>query len=325
LIRADQPALVLAPMEGVTDSPMRALLTERGGFGLCVTEFLRVTDQAPPAHVFLLHVPELAHGGRTPAGTPVQVQLLGGNEEKMAESARRACELGAPGIDINFGCPSPIVNRNDGGAALLRHPERIRQIVAAVRAAVPREIPVSAKLRLGWENTSDIFVNAEQAVLGGASWLTLHARTRVQGYRPPAHWRVVGEVRKRVGIPVVANGEIWTIDDFDRCREETGCSHFMLARGALGDPALVHEIARRLGILSADVAAEAYPFGDAPERWSPLMRRFSELAEPRSRGGQYTARRIKQWATFAHMRKPLPWFDRLKRGQSLDEVLAALA
>src|SRR6478609_5011361 len=109
-ITHDQPALVLAPMEGVTDAPMRALLTEQGGFSFCVSEFLRVTQDLLPAHVFYRHVPELNSGCRTPSGTPIQIQLLGGNEEAMATNAQRACDLGARAIDINFGCPSPTVN-----------------------------------------------------------------------------------------------------------------------------------------------------------------------------------------------------------------------
>ncbi len=322
-LKADEPALILAPMEGVTDAPMRALLTERGGYTFCVTEFLRVTGEVPSVRSFYEHVPELHRGGLTAAGTPVQVQLLGGNEEVMAQTALRACQLGARAIDINFGCPSPFVNRNDGGAALLRYPGRIRSIVAAMRAAVPREIPVSAKLRLGWENIDDIFVNAEQAALGGASWLTIHARTRVQGYRSPVHWKHIGEVRKRVGIPVVANGDLWSVEDFERCREETGAVHFMLARGGLADPALVHELARRLGLARPDVAS-AYPFGLEPRDWSPILRRFAELTEPQASGHQYSSRRIKQWLSFVHMKRPIPWFDELKREQDLQSVLAVL-
>src|SRR5262249_40055538 len=144
------PSLALAPMEGVTDAPMRALLSERGGFTYCVSEFLRVSRDVPPARVFHEFLPELRSGCRTPSGLPVHLQLLGGDSEKMAQSALLACQLGAGAIDINFGCPAPTVNRHDGGATLLKYPDRIREIVGAIRKAVPAEIPVSAKLRLGW-------------------------------------------------------------------------------------------------------------------------------------------------------------------------------
>src|SRR5262245_16499174 len=138
-IEAGTPALVLAPMEGVTDAPMRAFLSERGGLAFCVTEFVRVSHSVPGPRVFLGHVPELACGGRTPAGVPVQVQLLGGDPDRLAQAALNAVQAGARAVDLNFGCPVRTVNRHDGGAVLLNHPARIRAIVAAVRAALPRE------------------------------------------------------------------------------------------------------------------------------------------------------------------------------------------
>ena len=180
----------------------------------------------------------------------MQVQILGGDAGRMAEAAVAACAAGARAIDINFGCPAPTVNRHDGGATLLKHPKRIREIVGAVRAALPPEVPVSAKLRLGWDSQDPIHENAAMAAEGGAAWLTIHGRTRAAGYRPPAYWGPIGLVRERLGIPVVANGDIWSVAEFRRCREETGCSHFMLGRGALADPRLSHQIARELGITS---------------------------------------------------------------------------
>src|SRR5205823_3500903 len=117
-IKFGKPAVVLAPMEGVTDGPMRAMMSERGGFSFCVAEFLRISHDLLPIKTYFEHVPELAHGCKTPSGLPVQFQLLGGKPELMAASALRACQVGAQAIDLNFGCPAPIVNRNDGGATL---------------------------------------------------------------------------------------------------------------------------------------------------------------------------------------------------------------
>src|SRR3954468_12047616 len=114
-IQPGRPAIVLAPMEGVTDAPMRELMTERGGFAFCVSEFLRVSQDVPPAKVFRRHIPELERPGcLTPSGVPVQVQLLGGDPELMAAAAEVAIAAGARAIDINFGCPAPTVNRHDG-------------------------------------------------------------------------------------------------------------------------------------------------------------------------------------------------------------------
>jgi tRNA-dihydrouridine synthase C len=119
------PALILAPMEGVTDAPMRSLLTESGSFTHAVSEFLRISENILPERVYLEYSPELKNQGRTPYGTPVIFQLLGGDPEKLAQSAKIAVNLGAVGIDLNFGCPAPTVNRHDGGATLLKYPERI--------------------------------------------------------------------------------------------------------------------------------------------------------------------------------------------------------
>ncbi len=319
------PSLVLAPMEGVTDAPMRTLMTERGGISFCVSEFLRVTQQVYPSRVFFDHVPELKMNCKTPSGVPVQIQLLGGNEEIMALNALRACELGAGAIDLNFGCPSPVVNRHDGGAALLRYPERIRKIVETVRKAVPSEIPVSAKLRLGWECMEDIFVNAEQAALGGASWLTIHARTKVQGYAPPAHWKYIGELKKRHSIPIVANGDIWNRQDFLRCREVTGCEHFMIGRGALANPTLANEIALELGILTLRNSQSPQPFSFHPQQWEPILLRFSEITQSMSERSNYTASRIKQWLKLSHIKNPLvPWFDEVKVCKTSEEIFSVL-
>src|SRR5262249_48036181 len=151
-----------------------------------------------------------------------------------------------------FGCPAPTVNRNDGGATLLNHPCRIREIVSAVRSAVPKDIPVSAKIRLGWDSIDQVYENASMAAEGGASWLTIHARTRTQGYQPPVFYHPISVVRESLSIPVVANGDVFSLDDFLRCRDETGCMHFMIGRGALARPSLSYEIARELGLPSQE-------------------------------------------------------------------------
>ncbi len=310
MIRAGVPALILAPMEGVTDAPMRALMSARGGFTHCVSEFLRVTKNVPPAHVFRAHIPEMADGWRTPTGMLVQVQLLGGDAERLAETAALAVKLGAPGVDLNFGCPAQTVNRHDGGATLLKYPERIEQIVRAVRNAVPAGIPVSAKLRLGWDSIEAVHENSERAASGGADWIVIHARTRMQGYQPPVFWTAIGEARARVGIPVVANGDIWTLEDFLRCRDLTGAEHFMLGRGALADPHLAWRVARELGLPAPEVTE---PFGMEPEDWAPLIQEFVTIGAGLGR--------VKQWLRQAHSRRPRPWFETLKRFDELEQAL----
>lgn len=316
MLDPNAPALVLAPMDGITDASMRTLQGATGAFTYAVSEFLRVSVSALPIKIFRRDVPEVANGSRTITGMPVQVQLLGGDPERMAQSAHAAIRAGAKGIDINFGCPAPTVNRNDGGAALLRFPCRIREVVAAVRAAVPAEIPVSAKLRLGWDSIDAIDENAAMAAEGGASWLTIHARTRVQGYQPPVYWPAIGRVRAALGLPIVANGDIWTLDDFRRCQDETGCRHFMIGRGALADPQLPYKIAHALGL-----SAPPVPETD----WRALFQTYVEtMAAHEGRFSDKSIVRLKQWMKLAHRHGAFPYFDELKETRTIAEFFARL-
>ncbi len=186
--------LILAPMQGLTDVHMRDLLTRIAGpdgYDWCVSEFMRVTDRLLPARTIYQLCPELLTGSRTAAGTPVHVQLLGSEPAVLAENAARVAELGAAGIDLNFGCPAKTVNFHRGGAILLDEPETVHAIVAAVRSAVPASIPVSAKMRLGVNDRSRMLDNAQGIEAAGASWLTVHGRTKADGYRPPAYWDAI--------------------------------------------------------------------------------------------------------------------------------------
>jgi tRNA-dihydrouridine synthase C len=318
MLDAKRPAVILAPMEGVTDAPMRALQGEIGAFSYAVSEFLRVAGQVPPKHVFFKHIPELGTGCRTRTGLPVQVQLLGGDPGRMAEAAGRAVECGANAIDLNFGCPANTVNRHDGGATLLKFPSRIRDIVRSVRAAVPATIPVSAKMRLGWDSIDPIRENAAMAAEGGADWIAIHGRTRVAGYAPPIFWEPIGRIRESLGIPVVANGDIWNLADFRRCREATGCIHFMLGRGALADPDLSHRVATQLGIAPADDSLKW--------NWPGLLNRLTHwtrvLHENPPENG---VRRMKQWLKLAAAAATFHRFDDIKRCENERELLERLA
>ena len=313
------PALILAPMQGLTDAPMRAYQSESGAFTFAVSEFLRVSGDVLPAKMFFRQVPELHHSGRTPSGLPVQVQLLGGDPGRMAQAAAVAVSAGARAVDINFGCPAPTVNRHDGGAALLRYPERIEAIVAAIREAVPPEVPVSAKLRLGWDSPDAIFENADRAAAGGASWITIHGRTKMQGYAPPADWVRIGQVRERLSIPVVANGDLWTVEDFRRCRDITGCRHFMLGRGALANPLLPRLVACALGIATKPCPADTAQAFD----WVPHLKRLVALTAQiegkmltERRTDHFVVCRLKQWLNLAAKQGNFAEFEAIKRLQT---------
>jgi tRNA-dihydrouridine synthase C len=312
-LQPDRVSLALAPMEGISDAIVRDLLSALGAMDLCVTEFIRVAHRPVPPKVFRQHVPELEHGGRTPAGTPVMVQLLGGDPDLVAESATTAAEMGALGIDLNFGCPAKRVNGHDGGAALLRTPRRVTDVV---RACVDRiGIPVSAKIRLGFDRPDPVLDLARAAEQGGAAWLTIHGRTKVQMYKGRADWPRIGQAARALSIPVVANGDLFTPGDLDRCQATTGCSAFMLGRGAFRTPngfrwmrgwdhrpmsvddtlALLRTFVRRV---------RTDPRFDRPERvaLNRLKGWLRALAEPRPELG--------------------PVFDHVKRLSDLDQAVA---
>lgn len=281
--------LILAPMEGLTDAPMRALLTTVGGYDWCVSEFVRINDRLLPARVFRRHIPEAADGFRTPAGVPVHVQLLGSDPSALADNAALVAALGAPAIDLNFGCPAKTVNRHRGGAVLLEEPEQVHAIVAAVRRAVPAGVPVSAKMRLGYRDCGKLTENVFALVAGGASWLTVHARTKEDGYRPPAYWREIARVRALApGIRVIANGEVWTVEDHARCVEESECADVMLGRGAVASPGLALAIRRH-------VAGDP---GALPD-WASICRLQREfLLAVAADDDKAQVGRYKQWLTF---------------------------
>ena len=297
--------ILLAPMEGLLDFVLRDILTRVGGIDRCVSEFIRITDQLLPERVFTRIVPELLNGGRTLAGVPVRAQLLGSDPVCLAENAGRLAELGPAGIDLNFGCPANIVNRHGGGAALLDEPDTIAAIVSAVRRAVPAHMPVSAKMRLGFHDDSRAVECALAIAGGGADELVVHARTKAQAYRPPAYWERIADIRAAVQIPVVANGEIWTVADAHRCRQASGCHMLMLGRGVVTDPGLGLAIKASMNGLATDAvqAAQAVQVGITWPELLPLLAEFWHVVctrlDARSRAG-----RLKQWLNFLRRRFP---------------------
>lgn len=278
--------LALAPMEGLVDEALRDVLTRVGGIDWCVTEFIRVNDQLLPAHVIRRYAPELERGARTAAGTPLRVQFLGSNPSTLAENAALACELGAPAIDLNFGCPAKTVNRSRGGAVLLQEPELLHTILRAVRAAVPAVIPVTAKMRIGYENTDRALDCARALADGGAEMIVVHARTKTDGYRPPAHWDWVARIADAVAVPIYANGEIWSVDDWRRCRAISGMDDFMLGRGLVACPDLALQIA-------AARAGRAY----RPLEWPQILPLVQDFWRHQRRQftGNFAPGRLKQW------------------------------
>ena len=278
--------IALAPMEGLVDNILRDVLTQVGGIDWCVTEFIRVNDMLLPPSQFHKLAPELQHGAATRAGVPLRVQLLGSDPVCLAENAALACELGAPVIDLNFGCPAKTVNKSRGGAVLLKEPELLHSILVHVRRAVPAHIPVTAKMRLGFDSPDGAMECAIALAEGGAEQLVVHARTKVDGYKPPAHWEWVARVQDVVKVPVFANGEVWTIEDWRRCREVSGVEDIMLGRGLVSRP----DLARQIAAARAGVELPAMGWDELMPLIQAFWRQAVGKLTPRSAPG-----RLKQW------------------------------
>ncbi len=299
-------------MEGLVDFVLRDILTRVGGVDRCVSEFIRVSGTLLPNRAFIRVMPELLNGGKTFSGIPVRGQLLGSDATCLAENAARLASLGPTGVDLNFGCPAKIVNRHGGGAMLLQDPENVARIVSAVRRAVPAHLPVSAKMRLGFNDDTRAEECAQAIADAGASEIVVHARTKAHGYRPPAYWERVADVRAAVNIPVIANGEIWTVADALRCREVSGCKDIMLGRGMVADPGLAWDIRAASALvrprIESAAGTERSEGFDAPIQvtWQtlrPLINDFWALVSGRVER-KHRAGRLKQWLNFLRRRYP---------------------
>ncbi|MFU2148650.1 tRNA dihydrouridine(16) synthase DusC [Hafnia paralvei] len=274
--------VLLAPMEGVLDSLVRELLTEVNDYDLCITEFVRVVDSLLPEKVYYRLCPELAHQSRTPSGTAVRVQLLGQYPQWLAENAARAVELGSWGVDLNCGCPSKMVNGSGGGATLLKDPEMIYQGAKAMREAVPAHLPVTVKVRLGWDSGDRQFEIADAVEQAGATEITVHGRTKEDGYKAEKiNWAAIGKIRQRLNIPVIANGEIWDWQSAQDCMATTGCDSVMIGRGALNVPNLSRVI----------------KYHEPKMQWPEVMLLLKKYVRLEKQGdtGLYHVARIKQW------------------------------
>lgn len=325
------PNIQLAPMEGVLDWVLRELLSEVGGFDRMVTEFVRVTDRLQPDHVFYKYCPELLQGGRTRAGTPVYVQLLGGQPGPLAENAARLSEIGAPGVDLNFGCPAKTVNRHDGGATLLKNPDRLFNILKAVTGAA--SVPVTAKVRLGFDHKDYIREIAQAVEEGGARHVVVHARTKVEMYTKPAHWEFISRMREGREIPFLANGEIWSVDDYHRCVAASGVARVALGRGVVRRPTLAREIRAAMATTAPRASHLTDSFTVAPhlnsanvtwlhdfDRRAFLRRFFDDTLA--WRGPVYVVARMKQLLRYWSIddSEGLLWFNHIKRLSRADEI-----
>ena len=224
-------------MEGVTNAAVREVLASYGPVGLVCTEFVRISGGRISRSYLKRQVEKLP-------GVPLSVQVMGNDPELMAEAGTVVAEAGADVVDLNLGCPTNSAVRKGVGAALLKQPELLARLLSTMRRAVPGLL--SAKLRAGFDTTSEALSNARLVEASGLDYLSIHPRRRVDHYRGSADWRIVGLIRRELDIPVVGNGDIWYAQSALRMFEETRCDAVMLGRPALRNPWIFRQLSELL-------------------------------------------------------------------------------
>jgi tRNA-dihydrouridine synthase B len=283
------PAVLLAPMEAVTDLPFRTICEELGA-ALTFTEFLSAEALTRGAAKAIGRMwPSL--GGRRFA-----VQIFGREPEALARAAQMAVDVGASIVDINMGCPAKKVTAGACGSALMREPALAAALVTAVRRAVPAPIPVTVKHRAGWDESSlNAAIFARTLVDAGAAMITVHGRTRAQGFSGSARLEPIAEVRAALpaSIPVIGNGDVKDVDGYRRMKSFTGCDGVMIGRGAMGNPWLFRS-------LTALEAGDPDPGLPSIDERRAVWRRHADLVL------QHSPERMR----IHELRKTLAWYSR---------------
>ncbi|MCX4365209.1 MAG: tRNA dihydrouridine synthase DusB [Bacilli bacterium] len=262
--------IVLAPMAGISNTSYRKIIKEMGA-GLIYAEM--VSDKAITyGNEKTLDLLKMDESER-----PIAQQIFGSDIDSFVEAAKKIEKEMKPDIiDINMGCPVPkIAIRSQAGASLLKNPEKIREIVAAVVEAV--NVPVTVKIRSGWDNNSINAVEvAKEIEKAEAKAITIHARTRAQGYAGKADWNIIKQVKESVSIPVIGNGDVTSCYLAKQMLDETGCDAVMIGRGVLGNPWLIKECVEYLeqGIEPQKITPE--------EKIAMLKRHFAMLVSDKS-------------------------------------------
>ncbi len=307
-----------SPLSGVTDRVFRKLVRRYAPTSMMYTEMVNATG----LH-YVKELPRIMEVDRT-AETPISIQLFDCRPDFLAAAAQRAVEEGAETVDINMGCPVNKITRNGGGSSLLRQPEVAEAIVRQVVQAV--SVPVTVKTRIGWNDSEiNIVEFARRLEAAGAQMITVHGRTRAQGYNGTARWEWIARVKEAVAIPVIANGDIFSIDAAIACLEMTNADGVMCSRGTMGYPFLVGEIDNFFK------TGERLPPPSPIERLHVAREHLLDLYDYKGISGLRQARKHLTWYAkgfpgAATLRGQLCRFETLAEGLDLlDAAIATLA
>jgi tRNA-dihydrouridine synthase B len=297
-----------APLSGVTDLVFRRLVRRHAPTSMMYTEMVNATG----LH-YVKHLPKLMEVD--PNERPISIQLFDCRPDFLAEAAQMAVAEGADTVDINMGCPVNKITKNGGGSSLLREPEVAEAIVRSVAQAV--QVPVTVKTRIGWNDSEiNILDFARRMEAAGAQMITVHGRTRAQGYNGSAKWEWITRVKQILTIPVIANGDIFSVEAAVRCLEQTGADGVMCSRGTLGYPFLVGEIDHFLK------TGEQKPVPSPIERLQCAREHLEMLWEYKGDRGVRQARKHMTWyskgfAGAADLRGQLSLMETVEQGVAL--------
>jgi tRNA-dihydrouridine synthase B len=295
--------LALAPLAGVGNAPFRLVCREMGA-GLAWSEMICARALARD-HRGTLEVAELA-----PGEGPVVMQLFGRDPGEMAEGAMRLASLGAAAVDINMGCPVKKILKSGAGVQLMREPHLAEAIVFAACKAVA--VPLTVKIRLGWDESDACYLEFARRMVGaGAAAVTLHPRTRVQGFTGRARWEHVARLKEALAAPVLGSGDVKTPADAVEAARLSGCDGILVGRGALGRPWVFGEMAQALGFLPPDAPL---PGAIGPERLDAILRHVRLIR-----------RLCPGRRALPHLRKHLAWYSRgMAEGSAFRHLIGGL-
>jgi tRNA-dihydrouridine synthase C len=246
-----KPLLYLAPMEGLGDAVFRKTMNVFGGFDFATTEFIRIPKNAQSV-VGLVK----SYDPQELNDTPLIPQIMGECVETMIDAANALVEKGAKRIDLNCGCPSNTVTGKGAGSSLLRYPNNLSCLIETLVKNV--SVPITVKIRTGFEDTSLFLDNIHGISAAGASMLTIHARTRKQGYKLPICWDLIARAKEELQIPVIGNGEIRTLSDAIDMIDQTGCDGLMIGRGVTYNPWIFQQISNHYLGENSDLSKPCY-------------------------------------------------------------------